>query len=73
MYALIPGYFFGSNEIVKLMKIDGSWEYNEEMLNNLNLGDKFKVEVAQHQGNKKKGMTAVMVAYLETTYPQEKD
>lgn len=64
VYALIPDYFFGSQGIIKMMKIDGSWEHSEEIVTNLKLSDKFKVHLSDLNGNKKKAMTAVMVDYL---------
>lgn len=40
VYAAIPNYFFGSHAIVKLMKVGGFWEYDKDILKNLDL-DKY--------------------------------
>ena len=69
IFAVIPLYFFGSTAIIKLMRIAGYWEYDEEMLVNLNLKDICKNKTKDHGGNQKKGMTAAMIGYLEKTYP----
>jgi ubiquitin-like protein Nedd8 len=71
--ACIPEYFFGSQGLIKLMKVDGSWEYNQEIIVNLQLDGKFQAKREDYNGNQKKAMTAVMVDYMETTYPNEKE
>lgn len=71
--ACIPEYFFGSQGLVKLMKVDGSWDYNQQMVSNLQLSANFQAKMQEYNNNQKKSMTAVVVAYLETTYANEKD
>ena len=33
----IPDYMFSSKPIVKMMKVNGEWEFNEELVKNLGL------------------------------------
>lgn len=34
----VPQYMFGSDGIIKLMKTNGEWVYNQKMIDSLNLG-----------------------------------
>lgn len=55
------------------MKINGSWEYDEQMVENLNLIALFRTYLKTYNENRRKAMTAVMIGYLEKEYPEEKE
>ncbi len=55
------------------MKIDGSWEHDNNVLFGLNLENRFTDKSKEYGGNKKKAMTAVMIEYLESRFPDEKE
>lgn len=55
------------------MKINGSWEYDEQMVENLNLIALFRAYLKTYNENRRKAMTAAMIGYLEKEYPEEKE
>jgi hypothetical protein len=73
VYAAIPAYFFGTTGIVKLMRVAGYWDFDQEILNDLDLTDRFNLKLKEYGENQKKAMTAVMIHYLETEYPNEQE
>ena len=73
VYAIIPEYFFGTQAIIKLMKIGGYWEHDQKIIEDLSLLEEFKEKLEEYGKNPKKAMTAVIVNYLEETYPEEMD
>lgn len=69
IYANVPEYILTSKGLVKLMKVAGYWEYDEQILVGLNLRNEFK-ELLLTYGNKKNlAMTKCLKTYLETTFP----
>ena len=42
IYAIIPEYFFGTQAIIKLMKIGGYWEHDQKIVEDFNLLELFK-------------------------------
>ena len=71
--AAIPLYMFGSHGIVKLMKVTGYWEYDEDMVENLEIEELYEAELKNYNGNKRKAMTASVVSFLEVNYVEEYD
>jgi ubiquitin len=73
VYAVIPEYFFGSQGLIKLMKVGGYWEFNQELLENFDLREEFDNKLKKYSDNKTKAMTATVIDYLEEEYPDEMD
>lgn len=73
VFALIPAYYFGSQGVLKLFKTSGYWEYNEKVLNDLNLFEQYQQLLGVYGNNPQKGMTAAMVHYLENEFANELD
>lgn len=69
----IPGYLFGSDGIIKLMKVSGEWVYDETMINFLNLQNFIKENSPKYGNKTGKTMTASVVNYLQATYPHKAD
>ena len=65
----IPGYLFGSDGIIKCMKVNGEWPYDETMIKYLNLTNLIVKNQSQYGNNKGKLMTAAVMSYLKQTYP----
>lgn len=57
----IPEYMFNSREIVRKMKINGEWVYNEEMAQNLNLNVLMEKNKEKYGEKTNKAMTAALV------------
>ena len=51
VYAAVPAYFFGSQPIIKLMKIGGFWEHDQKMIDNLDLTQEFKEKLTEYGNN----------------------
>lgn len=69
VYANVPEYILTSKGLVKLMKVAGYWEYNEQILVGLDLRGKFN-ELLLAYGNKKNlAMTKCLKTYLEINFP----
>lgn len=66
IHALIPDYCFGSQGIVKLLKSQGYWEFNEQMLKDLGLSEIYQQLLTTYGNNIQKAMTAAVVNYLRT-------
>jgi hypothetical protein len=73
VYAIVPEYFFGSQGVLKLMKIAGYWEYDEQMLREFKLFEKFPERMLEFGKNERKAMTSLIVEYLESKFPSERD
>lgn len=73
VYAIVPEYFFGSQGVVKLMRIAGYWEYDEQMLRDFQLYQQFQERMLQFDKNERKAMTSLIVEYLENKFPNERD
>jgi hypothetical protein len=43
--AVIPSFYFGSQGIIKEMKVAGYWEYNIDMLVGLQVEDYYKIKL----------------------------
>jgi hypothetical protein len=64
----VPDYVFGSAGIIKKMKTNGEWAYDEQMINILGL-DIEPYITAYGKGGK--AMTAAVVAHLQQNYPEK--
>ena len=53
-----------------MLKIEGYWEYKASLVTNLGLKVEFDKKKAEYSGDLRKAMTAVLMAYLEKTYPE---
>ena len=62
-----------SEGLIKCMKINGEWTYDEKMIKDLNLESLIKKHQAKYGDNKGKLMTATVLEYLQTTYPQKEE
>lgn len=71
IHAQIPEYCFGSQSIVKLMKSQGYWDLNEQMLKDLGLSELYQQNLAKYDSNIQKAMTATIVHFLQTEYSDE--
>ena len=67
----VPPYMFGVEGVIKMMKTSGEWDYNEHMIDNLGLIELVKKHEKQYGKANNKLMTAVLVEYLKTNYPQK--
>ena len=61
---------FGSQSLIKMLKIEGYWDYETSLVTNLGLKVEFDKKKAEYSGDLRKAMTAVLMAYLEKTYPE---
>ncbi len=55
------------------MKLKRQWVYDETMINFLNLQNIIKLNVPKYGNQTGKTMTASVVNYLQTTYPDKAD
>ena len=55
------------------MKISGFWEYDVQMIKNLDMEDFFDKSLQEFKGNKNKAMTQTMKRHLEVFYSGEID
>ena len=53
-----------------MLKTGGYWEHEGSMVVNLGLEVDFNKKNVEYSGDLRKAMTAVMMAYLEATYPE---
>lgn len=66
----VPDYIFGPQGIIKLFKTTGEWVYDELMISVLELPiANFIVKY----GKTNKAMTAAIIEYLQTQYPNKQD
>ena len=70
VFASIPLYYFSSQPLIKMLKTGGYWEHEGSMVVNLGLEVDFNKKKVEYSGDLRKAMTAVMMAYLEATYPE---
>ena len=69
----VPEYVLSSKGVLKMMKISGYWQYNEQMINDLGLKETFDQWLTTYGADKKdKAMTKTIKLYLEETYTREK-
>lgn len=71
--AEIPSYYFGSQGIIKEMKVSGYWELNEDMLVGLEILTAYQTALPKYNSNPRAAMTAVIIEYLEATFPEEQE
>lgn len=71
IHAHIPNYCFGSQGIVKLLKSQGYWDLNEQMLKDLGLSELYQQLLATYDNNVQKAMTAAVVNYLQKEFSDE--
>ena len=65
----MPEYMLTSKGVLKLMKISGYWQYNEQMISDLALDEDFNKWLATYGADKKdKAMTKTLKEFLELTY-----
>ncbi len=70
----VPEYMLSSKGVLKLMKISGYWQYNEQMISDLALQEEFNKWLATYGADKKdKAMTKAIKEFLEVTYSREKE
>ena len=67
----IPEYMFNSREIVKKMKINGEWVFDEEMAKNLGLLPIMEKHKEKYGESTSQVMTAALVEYLKAKYPNK--
>jgi hypothetical protein len=66
----IPDYVFGSDGIVKTMKTNGSWEYDQVMIDFLKIE---MMDFINSYGKSNKAMTAGVLRHLQSHYPEKSD
>jgi hypothetical protein len=65
----VPEYMLSSKGVLKLMKISGYWQYNEQMISDLALQEEFNKWISTYGADKKdKAMTKTIKKFLELTY-----
>jgi len=65
----VPEYMLTSKGIVKLMKVAGFWEYNQQMLDELGLKEDFNKALLTYGMDKKNhAMTKCLKTYLLDNY-----
>ena len=69
----VPDYLFGSEGIIKMMKIQGYWEFNEAMLKNLGVFDLYKVKMGLYGNKQNHATTSALVEFLKNKYPDQID
>ena len=69
----IPTYYFGSQGIIKEMKVSGYWELNEDMLIGLEILTAYQTALPKYNNNPRAAMTAAIIDYLVATFPQEQE
>ena len=74
-YSIFFSIFFGIIHalIVKRMKVDGFWELDEQMIKDLKLMTVFEEKMKLFANRKEHAMTATMVHFLKTKFPEEAD
>lgn len=65
----IPDYMFSSKPIVKMMKVNGEWEYNVELVKNLGLETIMAKYIEKYGEKTNKTMTATIIEFLRTKFP----
>ena len=65
----IPDYMFSSKPIVKMMKVNGEWEYNIDLVKNLGLEVIMAKHVDKYGEKTNKTMTATIIEFLKTRFP----
>lgn len=66
----VPAYLLNVDKLIKLMKVNGSWKYDEAIITGLNLKQTFEDKLAKYSTDKDKAMTDTVVTYLRKNYPQ---
>ena len=61
IYVNVPDYLFGSDGIVKMMKIGGYWEYDEKMADHLGIVEILQKHEGKYGKKSNKAMTACLV------------
>jgi hypothetical protein len=54
--------------LLKYLKISGYWEYDEDMIKNMNLEKEFKKALEQYKGSKNHATTQILKDYLQDNY-----
>lgn len=66
----VPDWVFGPDGIIKKMKTNGEWEFDQLMVEVLGIEvDEF----VNKWGKSGKAMTAAVIAYLQLEYPEKAD
>ena len=55
------------------MRIDGSWEYDEQVIDTFKLKEVFDDKMSKFNNDKCKSMTASLVYYLKKAYPYKSE
>ena len=69
----LAGYVFGSEGIIKCMKVNGEWGYNEEMIKFLNIQNLVQKHGSRYGEKTGKAMTASVLEYLQSHYPEKSE
>lgn len=69
----VPTYAINLDELFKLMKVNGSWQEDIEILKTFKLMKLYEQKLEKYNGNKQKAMTDVIVSFLKKKLPERKD
>lgn len=69
----IPDYLYGPEGVIKMMKTNGEWVYDAEMIKFLKLEGHIAKFQPQYGQSNSKVMTAAVVGYLKRQYPELED
>lgn len=68
----VPAYLLNIDELIKLVKVNGSWKYDEDIIINLGLKQTFDEKLVKYSADNDKAMTDTVITYLKKNYPQRK-